>query len=121
MPEGRFTDYLLNPEHPRNQGRSGRKTDGFAQLGYDLSEGEPGRAATRHIEQQLRQKLAESPTKVQRPTPWGGRFKTYTQIAGPNGRSGTAVGVWQIDNGATIPRLLTLWARVHKKGDNEER
>lgn len=121
MPEGRFTEYLLNPEHPRNQGGSGRKTDGFAQLGYDLSEGAPRSDAMRHIEKQLREKLAESPTKVQKPTPWGARVKTYTQITGPNGKSGTAVGVWQIDNGTTIPRLLTLWARVHKEGNHEER
>lgn len=117
MAERRFESYILNPEHKLNQeGKGGRKTDGFLQLGYSLDEGGPRHASMQHIVRQIRPLLGSSTTERQPDTPYGQRYQTRTAITGPNGRKGTAVASWQIDNDATHPRLLTLWVEVHQKG-----
>jgi hypothetical protein len=36
------------------------------------------------------------------------------QIVGPNGKHGTLVTQWQIDNGASNPRLITNWLETHE-------
>lgn len=98
----------MNPNNPANQG----KWMAFAAIGYDVQSAESRNAATQDVLNQLRQRLANAPATQGQTSIYGLRFQVRVRIQGLNGREGTLVTNWQIDNGKNVPRLITNWLEV---------
>jgi hypothetical protein len=90
--------YLLNPLHRRG----GAKARLLMSLGYRAED--CGR-----LEQDLRtQHLTREVTAVTH-TEYGVRFEIIATIVTPSGAHCDFCSVWQIDEGADVPRLITLY------------
>lgn len=90
--------YLLNLK--QNSPRGKGKAKFFNAKGFSLPQSE-----------QLANALQQHPFTA-RPLPqeqgkWGQKLKFRCDIKTPSGASVCIVSVWQIDNGKTIPRLIT--------------
>lgn len=84
----------------------------FVALGYDVQRAESRKAAAQDIINQLRQGIANAPATQGQNSIYGIRFQVRVKIQGLNGREGTLVTTWQIDNGKDVPRLITNWLEV---------
>ncbi|MFE1744903.1 DUF6883 domain-containing protein [Coleofasciculus sp. H7-2] len=104
----KFEEYSMNPNNPANQ----RKWMAFAAIGYDVESAESRNAAAQDVINQLRQVLANVPATQGQTSIYGLRFQVRVRIQGLNGREGTLVTNWQIDNGKDVPRLITNWLEV---------
>jgi len=104
----KFEQYSINPNNPANQG----KWMAFVALGYDVQSAESRKAAAQNIINQLRQGISNAPATQGQNSRYGIRFQVRVRIQGLNGREGTLVTTWQIDNDKDVPRLITNWLEV---------
>jgi hypothetical protein len=110
LDQAKFRDYSMNPSNPANDG----KAESFRDLGYDV-DSEAGREqAAQEVEQQLRDKLPDTPAQNPRSTEFGDRLEVRTPIKGPSGKEGTLVTFWQYDKGSDQPRLIANCVEVHR-------
>jgi hypothetical protein len=103
----------MNPEHPKN----GAKHEAYLAVGYSLSDASEREVAALDVIARLRATLATSSCRVIETdaSEYGRRFTIETELAGPNGRTGTLVTGWLCAAGAS-PRLTTNWLKVHREG-----
>ncbi|UBF27785.1 hypothetical protein K9N68_07685 [Kovacikia minuta CCNUW1] len=106
----KFEEYSMNPDNPANQG----KWMAFEAIGYDVRDIGNRRIAAGNVISQLRQKLTEVSAFQRQPSIYGLRFEVQVVIQGPNGKVGNLLTIWQIDNGAETPRLITNWLTVYR-------
>jgi hypothetical protein len=94
----KITDYLLNPAH-----RFGASKERFfTHFGFDVEKWEQlAKALHEHAQ-------GNSVTK-KRETRFGTRFEVEGRLNCPNGRRPRVRSVWQLDEGAVAPRLLTAY------------
>lgn len=105
----KFIDYSMKPENPANQG----KWMGFAIMGYPVETKSGREIATQDVIQQIRQALPYTPAYSSTVNLYGMRLKVTITIKGFNGKQGSLLTIWQIDQGKNIPRLITNWVEVH--------
>jgi len=94
----KLRDYLLNPLHRRG----GTKAKLLIGLGYR------GRDWQR-LEDDLRQQHLANDVTAMTQTEYGVRFEIVAPVATPAGQRIVFCSVWQIDQGADVPRLITLY------------
>lgn len=104
----KFEEYSMNPNNPVNQG----KWMAFAALGYDVQSIESRKAAAQNIINQLRQGLVNAAATQGQNSIYGIWFQVRVRIQGLNGRQGSLVTIWQIDNDKNVPKLITNWLEV---------
>lgn len=100
----------MNPANPANQG----KWVAFEAIGYDVQNTFSRRLAAQDVITQLKQQLTDAPAIQGQTSTYGLRFKVKVLLRGVNGREGCLITVWQIDNGAETPRLITNWLEVYR-------
>ncbi|MBW4508684.1 MAG: hypothetical protein KME64_19545 [Scytonematopsis contorta HA4267-MV1] len=106
----KFEEYSFNPNNPSNQG----KWMAFEAVGYDVQTNQGRQAGANDVIRQLREGLINTPAAQGQVSTYGVRFQVKVRIQGFNGREGTLVTSWQIDNGKDIPKLITNWLQVDK-------
>ncbi|QYO64210.1 DUF6883 domain-containing protein [Leptolyngbya sp. 7M] len=89
--------YLLNPNHKRG----GTKAKLLIQSGYS-------QANWQQLEQDIRTAHLSKEVDTLRETDYGTRYEISAPILTPTGRFLAVRTVWQIDQGADVPRLITL-------------
>jgi hypothetical protein len=94
----KIADYLLNPAH--RYGAS--KARFFAHFGFRL-------AAWEQLAQALREHGQKHDVTKTRETGFGPRYEVEGGLSCPNGRHPRVRSVWQLDQGAVAPRLLTAY------------
>lgn len=104
----KFVEYSMNSNHPDNKG----KWMAFAELGYDVQSPQGREWAAQDVINQLRQGFINAPSMPGQTSSHGTRFKVRVRIKGLNGKEGTLVTTWQIDNEKEVPRLITNWLEV---------
>lgn len=107
IPEDKFANYAMDPEHPQNRG----KWQAFKRLGYDLSTQRGRVTGAQNLIDQIREQLSALPAKRQSATSYGHRLQVEVPIRGPNGNTGTLFTVWQVDDGTATPKLITTWLK----------
>jgi hypothetical protein len=96
----KLRDYLLNPAHRRGSTKArlllacGYRADLWQVLDADLR--------TQHLTVDV---------AVIKDVSYGQRFEISAPLATPSGRRIVFQSVWQIDKGAELPRLITLYPR----------
>jgi hypothetical protein len=85
--QGRFTAYLMNPDHPHNRG----KAEGWQRIGYDVSTDAAREESSADVIRQLRRKLSDSPIVRTDDSPYGHRLNTETPFTGPNDQEATSM------------------------------
>lgn len=96
--EQKLVDYLLNPDHRRG----GSKAALLLQFGYTPADWQ-------QLASDLRRDHLTRDAAVTRASPYGERYEVRAPLLTPSGRPLTVRSVWQIDTGATSPRLITLY------------
>ena len=94
----KVADYLLNPAH--RFGAS--KARFFTHFGFRL-------AAWEQLAQALREHGRKHEVTKLRETGFGPRYEVEGRLPCPNGRRPQVRTVWQLDEGAVAPRLLTAY------------
>jgi hypothetical protein len=94
----KITDYLLNPAH--RFGAS--KARFFVHFGFRM-------AAWEQLAQALREHGQKYDVVKTRETGFGPRYEVEGGLKCPNGRHPRVRSVWQLDQGAVAPRLLTAY------------
>ncbi len=94
----KITEYLLNPAH--RFGAS--KARFFAHFGFHL-------AAWEQLAQALRRHGQTHDVTKTRQTGFGPRYEVEGKLVCPNGRRPQVRSVWQLDERAVAPRLLTAY------------
>ena len=94
----KIVDYLLNPEH--RFGAS--KARFFAQFGFRVT-------AWEELADALRAHGQKHDVTKARETGFGPRYEVEGTLKCPNGRQPKVRSVWQMDQGAVAPRLLTAY------------
>lgn len=94
----KIADYLLNPAH--RFGAS--KARFFAHFGFRMT-------AWEQLARALREHGREHDVTKTRETGFGPRFEVEGGLRCPNGRHPRVRSVWQLDQGAVAPRLLTAY------------
>ena len=94
----KIADYLLNPAH--RFGAS--KARFFAHFGFRI-------AAWEQLAQALREHGRTHDVTKTRETGFGPRYEVEGKLNCPNGRHPQVRSVWQLDQGAVAPRLLTAY------------
>jgi len=95
---GKIADYLLNPAH--RYGAS--KARFFAHFGFRME-------AWEQLAQALREHGRKHDVTRTRETGFGPRYEVEGGLNCPNGRHPHVRSVWQLDEGAVAPRLLTAY------------
>jgi len=111
--ERKFSEYSLNPGHPDNRGKAG----GWRALGYDVDSPQGRLDAAQELRGIiLGGLLACGKVEATRDTPQGMSHRVLSGITGPNGKAGTLVTCWRIEEraGTSVPRLVTTWAQPHR-------
>jgi hypothetical protein len=106
----KFDEYSMNPDNPQNGG----KGKAFEQIGYDVHTPQGRSTGAQNLIEQLRLSLQSAPANQGRTSTYGPRFVVHIEVAGPNGKKGTLVTVWQVDEGKSFPRLITNLIKVNK-------
>jgi hypothetical protein len=117
--ERKFSEYSLNPGHPDNRGKAG----GWRALGYDVDSPQGRREAAQELRGIiLSELLACGKVEATRDTPRGLSHRVLNGIIGPNGKVGTLVTCWRIEDhpGAGVPRLVTTWAQPHRDKETDQ-
>jgi hypothetical protein len=94
----KIADYLLNPAH--RYGAS--KARFFAHFGFRM-------AAWEQLAQALREHGRTHDVTKTRETGFGPRYEVEGGLRCPNGRHPRVRSVWQLDQSAVAPRLLTAY------------
>ena len=95
---GKIVDYLLNPRHP--YGAS--KARFFAEFGFRADEWE-------QLAEALREHGRRHEVALARETGFGSRYTIEGELSTPGGRRPRVCSVWQVDAGASAPRLITAY------------
>ena len=99
----KFTDYALNETSldPRaaSKARLFRESLGYTKENYAS------------LERQIRDALPRTPARLGDSTEFGVKFVVDAPVRGPNGRTVVVRSVWQYDNGAAQPRLITTYPK----------
>jgi hypothetical protein len=93
----KLTDYLLNLNHRRG----GTKARLLVRFGYSAT-------AWQRLEADIRLYHVEADIETVRETPYGTRYQIFAALQTPTNESLFVRTVWQVDNGQTFPRLITL-------------
>lgn len=101
IPPDKVTEYALNPEHQFGGADKARVFDSV--LGFNRSN------ATELISQ-IKSGVMKNPAVMGKADEYGQRFTVDIPITGPKGSAVVRTG-WIIDNGSTIPRLVTLFVK----------
>lgn len=96
----KLKDYLLNPAHRRGSAKARL----LVACGYRAD-------AWQVLEADLRAQHLSVDVAVTKDNPYGQRFEISAPLATPSGRRIAIQSVWQIDKGADLPRLITLFPR----------
>jgi hypothetical protein len=94
----KVADYLLNPAH--RFGAS--KARFFTHFGFRVE-------AWKQLAQALREHGQKHDVTKMRETGFGPRYEVEGRLNCPNGRRPRVRSVWQLDEGAVAPRLLTAY------------
>jgi hypothetical protein len=94
----KITDYLLNPAH--RYGAS--KARFFTHFGFRIK-------AWEQLAQALREHGQTHDVARTRATGFGPRYEVEGKLDCPNGRRPRVRSVWQMDEGAVAPRLITAY------------
>ncbi len=94
----KIAGYVLNAEHRRG----GSKASLLLAFGYDP-------ANWQRLADDLRQYHLSTEVERSRATAYGTRYEIRAALQTPSGRLLTLRSIWQIDSGATVPRLITLY------------
>ena len=94
----KIADYLLNPTH--RYGAS--KARFFLHFGFCLE-------AWEQLAQALREHGQKNDVTKTRETGFGPRYEVDGRLDSPDGRQPRVRSVWQLDEGAVAPRLLTAY------------
>ena len=94
----KIVDYLLNPAH--RFGAS--KARFFTHFGFRMT-------ALEQLAQALREHGQKHEVAKTRETGFGPRYEVEGKLNCPNGRHPRVRSVWQLDQGAVAPRLLTAY------------
>ena len=94
----KITEYLLNPAH--RHGAS--KARFFAEFGFELK-------AWKTLAEALRKHGQSHEVSRTRETLWGPRYEIDGELSTPDGRRPRIRTVWQLDDGAIAPRLITAY------------
>jgi hypothetical protein len=94
----KIVDYLLNPTH--RYGAS--KARFFTHFGFQME-------AWEQLAQALRDHGRKHDVTRTRETGFGPRYEVEGKLNCPNGRHPQVRSVWQLDDGAVAPRLLTAY------------
>ena len=92
----KIVDYLLNPAHRYDAS----KARFFTHFGFRLT-------AWAQLAQALREHGQKHAVVKTRKTGFGPRYEVEGGLRCPNGRHPQVRSVWQLDQGAVAPRLLT--------------
>jgi len=94
----KLISYLLNTEHKRG----GAKARLLSQFGYRV-------ANWQQLESDIRLSHLNAEVTAARQTMYGMRYEIHAPLHTPVGRILQVRTIWQIDDGADIPRLITLF------------
>ena len=94
----KIADYLLNPAH--RYGAS--KARFFTGMGFRIE-------AWDHLAEALREHGRTHDVARLRETGFGPRFAVEGELTAPDGRRPRVRTVWQLDEGAVAPRLITAY------------
>ena len=94
----KITNYLLNPEH--RYGAS--KARFFSEYGFRLE-------AWEQLAEALREHGRKHEVVRERQTGFGPRYVVEGELATPSGRQPFVRSVWQFDEGAVAPRLISAY------------
>jgi hypothetical protein len=98
VPREKVTDYLLSPTHPRGRDKEAF----FVRFGFRLEAwDEPATA--------LREHAARHEVVTSTDTRYGTRYAIAGPLRTPSGRMPWVRSAWFIDEGATIPRLVSAY------------
>jgi hypothetical protein len=107
----KFEKYSMDPAHPKNGG----KWRAWEELGYDVHSIAGRQQATQDVLQQLRPQLSNTPAQPGNISAHGECYELTVQIRGPNGKTAKLDAVFQIDRGATSPKMTTNWAKIENR------
>ena len=94
----KITGYLLDPLNAQNQGKARH----FGQFGFVASEWQAlATALTEHP-------ITNDVIKTER-SPYGMKYVVECNLTTPDGRNPCLRSVWIVDNGQSIPRLVTAY------------
>jgi hypothetical protein len=94
----KIAGYVLNAEHRRG----GSKASLLLAFGYDP-------VNWQRLADDLRRDHLSDDVDLTRETTYGMRYEIRAAIQTPSGRQVFLRSIWQIDLGATAPRLITLY------------
>lgn len=97
-PREKFINYSLNPDNPNARGKAEAYEKG---LGY-----------TRENADGLISQVHDYVTSGNKPyevsqSDYGTKYKFRIPVTGPNGKTKNVIAVYQIDNGQSVPRMIT--------------
>lgn len=97
-PREKFINYSLNPDNPNARGKAEAYEKG---LGY-----------TRENADELISQVHDYVTSGNKPyevsqSDYGTKYKFRIPVTGPNGKTKNVIAVYQIDNGQSVPRMIT--------------
>ncbi len=95
--QSKITEYLLNTEHKRG----GSKAKMLLQFGYSLENWQ-------QLESDIREFHLTGDVDTIKETAYGVRYEVRAALLTPSNRQLFVRTVWQIDIGASQPRLITL-------------
>lgn len=95
--QSKITEYLLNTEHKRG----GSKAKMLLQFGYSLENWQ-------QLESDIREFHLTDDVDTIKETAYGVRYEVRAALLTPSNRQLFVRTVWQIDIGASRPRLITL-------------
>ncbi len=98
VPDDKLTDYLLDPNHPE------RKADFFIRFGFQPS-------GWRRLRDVLKEHPTLNPVVNISQTGYGTKYEVQCTIPSPDGRNPCIRSFWIINIGASVPKLLTAYAR----------
>ncbi|MCP4107870.1 MAG: hypothetical protein GY749_20390 [Desulfobacteraceae bacterium] len=104
----KFYHYSMDPGNISNQ----NKWMAFEEIGYQVWHEEIRRYEAQDVIDQLKKCLHSAPAIPGKMSTYGQRYNVSVKITGPNGKTGTLVTIWQIEN--NIPRLITNWLEAHR-------
>ena len=94
----KLRDYLLNIAHKRG----GSKARLLISLGFTVEDWS-------RLEADLRAQHLASEVVGESSNGYGNCYEIVAPLVGPNGKSVVFRSIWQIDTGAEVPRLITMY------------
>jgi len=94
----KLRDYLLDPEHRRG----GSKARLLHTMGYCQTDWS-------RLDSDIRSQHLPAEVAERQQNEYGEQFVIAAPLTGPNGRTVLFRSVWQIDLGAAVPRLITMY------------